>query len=153
MKFKAPWGEVYGGSAQFHDSRGRVVWMCRRGQKVRFYRSSGRQVGPEQSNVAPAIAWALKQGWRDSTVGVTDASYLDALGSESARRYAPVIRAQAAESGVPLPLGGDDLSVLLRQTIKGLHQEGKVDWNRTPDTRKQVFTEAWAAEMRRQGIM
>jgi hypothetical protein len=38
--------------------------MYRKGQRVRFYDERGRQVGPEQSNVAPAVAYAQSQGWR-----------------------------------------------------------------------------------------
>jgi hypothetical protein len=40
------------------------VWMWRKGQRVRWYDAEGNQVGPEQSNVAPAMAYALSRGWR-----------------------------------------------------------------------------------------
>ncbi len=150
--FTAPWGEIYGGQAQYRTRRGAIRWMCRKGQKVRFYSDDSSQVGPEQPNVAAAVAWALKQGWRDSTVGITDASYLNELGTESARRYAPVIKKQAEEAGIALPLSDENLSALLENTIKGLHQEQKLDWNSTSSTRQQVFIDAWVSEMNRQGI-
>jgi hypothetical protein len=84
--------------------------------------------------------------------GITGASYLNELGAESARTYAPVILKQASEAGINLPLPDEDVSVLLTNTIKGLHQEQKIDWNRTPTTWQQVFIDAWVAEMNRQGI-
>lgn len=43
---------------------GRRVQMYRKGQRVRFYDDQGRRVGPEQSNVAPAVAYAQYQHWR-----------------------------------------------------------------------------------------
>ncbi len=44
--------------------RGRVVWIYRKGQRVRFFDAAGRQVGPEQSNVAPGVSYAHYKGWR-----------------------------------------------------------------------------------------
>lgn len=41
------------------------VWMWRKGQKVRFFTAEGAQVGPEQSNVAPAVFAAHAAGWID----------------------------------------------------------------------------------------
>lgn len=150
--FKAPWGQVYGGASQYHTPRGAIRWMCRRGQRVRFYTSGGEQVGPEQTNVALAVAWAIKQGWRDSTVGVTDASYLRGLGTESAKTYAPVIRQQVSEAGINLPLPDEDVSILLENTIRGLHQQQKLDWNNTSTDHQGVFINAWVDEMNKQGI-
>ena len=85
-------------------------------------------------------------------MGVTQASYLEELGTGSARRYAPVILEQADREGIALPLTDDDLGILLENTIRGFHQEQKLDWNATSSTRKQVFIDAWVAEMNRQGI-
>ncbi len=62
-EFKAPWGEVYGGNEPFETDTGLLVWMCRKRQKVRFYTLDGRQIGPEQANVAPAIAYACAHHW------------------------------------------------------------------------------------------
>lgn len=39
--------------------------MWRKGQRVRFYTNSGEQIGPQQSNVGPAVAYALASGWSD----------------------------------------------------------------------------------------
>ena len=39
------------------------VWMFRKGQRVRFFDRHGDQVGPEQSNVAPAIAYSMRERW------------------------------------------------------------------------------------------
>jgi hypothetical protein len=37
--------------------------MHRKRQAVRFYDAKGEQVGPEQTNVAPAVASAIDAGW------------------------------------------------------------------------------------------
>lgn len=42
---------------------GTIVKAYRKGQKVRFYDADGNQHGPEQSNVAPAFAYAEANGW------------------------------------------------------------------------------------------
>ena len=64
----APWGTIYGLPYDMPD--GRRVWMCRgKGNRVRFYTADGEQVGPEQSNVAPAVAFALAYGWRQADYG------------------------------------------------------------------------------------
>lgn len=65
-RIEPSWGKPYGGSDPFVTPRGARRWMYRKGQRVRFYDVKGRQVGPEQSNVAPAIAFALHYGWFDS---------------------------------------------------------------------------------------
>lgn len=59
-----PWkgAKPYGHRA-WMTLRGRKVWLFRKGQKCRWYDASGRQVGPEQTNVAPAIAFALHHRW------------------------------------------------------------------------------------------
>lgn len=41
------------------------VWMWRKGQRVRFFTADGVQVGPEQSNVFPAVCAAHAAGWID----------------------------------------------------------------------------------------
>jgi predicted kinase len=62
------WGEIYaprpGGVPDYFTDNGIAVWMFRRGQRVRFFDSAGNQVGPEQGNVAPAMAYATHEGWR-----------------------------------------------------------------------------------------
>ncbi|KKM92024.1 hypothetical protein LCGC14_1222580 [marine sediment metagenome] len=57
----AKWGKPYG--MPFCTRHGRVRRMFRKGQRVRFYDGQGRQIGPEQRNVAPAVAYALSKGW------------------------------------------------------------------------------------------
>jgi len=57
------WGEVYAGPSPAYQTPEGLVWMFRAGQRVRFYDEAGQQVGPEQSNVAPAVAFALSQWW------------------------------------------------------------------------------------------
>jgi hypothetical protein len=58
------WGQIYGGGTpSYLTNDGTPVWMFRRGQRVRFYDGVGNQVGPEQGNVAPAIAYAHDQRW------------------------------------------------------------------------------------------
>lgn len=61
------WGEPYGPGPHYQTTDGRLVTMFRKGQKVRFYDQEGHQVGPEQSNVAPAIAYAQHNRWRSIT--------------------------------------------------------------------------------------
>lgn len=55
-----PWGKSWG---DWLTAEGVRVTMRRKGQKVRFFDAAGAQVGPEQSNVAPAIAAAYAAGW------------------------------------------------------------------------------------------
>lgn len=57
-------GKIYGAPRYpaYHSPRG-AVWMWRKGQKVRFYTSMGKQVGPEQRNVAHAVAYAQRKEW------------------------------------------------------------------------------------------
>ena len=56
------WGSVFGGDEPSYQTPDGPVWMFRRGQRVRFYDQDGGQVGPEQANVAPAVAYAQSQG-------------------------------------------------------------------------------------------
>ncbi|MHB8318119.1 MAG: toxin-antitoxin system YwqK family antitoxin [Acidimicrobiales bacterium] len=56
-------GSLYGGPMITPD--GKSVSMWRKGQKVRWYDTEGDQIGPEQKNVAPAVAYALAHGWFD----------------------------------------------------------------------------------------
>lgn len=53
-------GEVYGHAYPTPEG---PVWMFRKGQRVRFFNAAGEQVGPEQSNVAPAVVYAMSEGW------------------------------------------------------------------------------------------
>jgi hypothetical protein len=63
------WGRPYGCDpqpaylAQDDNFSWLPVWMYRRGQRVRFFDRSANQVGPEQRNVAPAVAYAHWCGW------------------------------------------------------------------------------------------
>lgn len=56
------WGSPYPQSVSYNTPDG-PVWMRRRGQRVRYYNAAGDQVGPEHSNVAPAVGYAQQQGW------------------------------------------------------------------------------------------
>lgn len=55
------WGEPYG--EPWTTDTGAVATMRRKGQRVRWYGADGEQIGPEQSNVGPACAYALAHGW------------------------------------------------------------------------------------------
>lgn len=57
------WGKPYGGAQNIRTDEGVLVTMYRNRCRVRFYDANGQQVGPEQSNVAPAIAAAMQAGW------------------------------------------------------------------------------------------
>lgn len=59
-------GEPYGGRP-YQTPDGDVVYMWRKGQRVRFYAADARQVGPEHRNVVPAVAWAHAHDWFDPT--------------------------------------------------------------------------------------
>ena len=61
----SPWGKPYGSDPSFKTPHG-LVWMHRKGQHVRFFDEHGEQVGPEQSNVGPAISYAYAQGWHST---------------------------------------------------------------------------------------
>jgi hypothetical protein len=59
------WGKPYGITPFVHEDTGHTVWMFRKGQKVRFFDARGHQFGPEQSNVAPAMAAMFQAGYYD----------------------------------------------------------------------------------------
>ena len=60
MVHEVKWGAYWGA----YLTPAGWVEMRRAGQKVRFLNGRSEQVGPEQSNVAPAVAYALSQGWK-----------------------------------------------------------------------------------------
>ncbi len=99
------------------------------------------------SKIKPVFDWNSNR-----YVDPTDASYLDHLGSTSATRYATVIKKQASEANIALPLPDEEVATLLTNTIKGLQEEQKIRWEKTPSHRQQVFIDAWVSEMNRQGI-
>jgi hypothetical protein len=82
-----------------------------------------------------------------------DATYLDRLGETAAKAYAPIVRAQAENMRISLPVDGANAALLLDNTIVSLNQQGKIDWDKTPSDRQQVFIEAWGAAMRHLGII
>ena len=58
-------GTPYGFSVAYVTAKGVPVYMWRKRQAVRFYDAAGKQHGPEQRNVGPAITYAMAQGWTD----------------------------------------------------------------------------------------
>jgi len=56
-------GENWG---RYVTDRGIKVTMLRRRQRVRFYTDKGRQIGPEQANVVPAIAYTMAHKWEEA---------------------------------------------------------------------------------------
>lgn len=48
-------GRMYGPGPHYRTPDGVLVWMWRKGQKVRYFTSSGQQVGPEHHNLCPAV--------------------------------------------------------------------------------------------------
>jgi len=64
-------GEFYGDktamNASFITPDG-PVWMWRRGCRVRYFNTEGVQVGPEHSNVYPAMLAAFAAGWQDPNI-------------------------------------------------------------------------------------
>jgi len=111
------WGERWG---TWEGPGGERVYMFRKGQKCRFYNGQGEQVGPEQSNVAPAHAWAMSNGYRF-------------LGGYEASRRAQAEQGTLPSMGVPLdgtevvyvgrPYGGTPGSPI-RPGVKGKVIEG-----------------------------
>ena len=59
------WGKPYG-IPMWRRSDGLKLYLRRHRIRCRFYDEHGVQYGPEQSNVAPAIAWAMHHGLTDS---------------------------------------------------------------------------------------
>ena len=67
---KPPWGRIYGSTdnPDFFTPDGPVN-MFRKGQRVRFYNDKGEQIGPEQANIAPAVAYGLTHpDWRAPSI-------------------------------------------------------------------------------------
>ena len=64
-----PFGRRYGGDVPYITGDGRRVWMHRKGQRVRWLDEASEQVGPEQANVAPALAYAAAHGWVEESAG------------------------------------------------------------------------------------
>lgn len=60
------WGQPYG-ETPWETPERVLVWMYRKGQRVRFLDAEGTQVGPEHANVAPALVWKAHAGWIDTT--------------------------------------------------------------------------------------
>jgi len=84
---------------------------------------------------------------------LTTATYLDGLGRESARKYAPTIRADALKYGAKLPLDALNTEALLQNTIEGLQRSRHLDWPRTSSDRQRVFINSWLTEMQHLGIV
>ena len=63
-------GKIYGSidTPAFITDAGVSVWMWRKGQRVRFLTADGEQVGPEHSNVFPAMLSAFAAGWQDTNL-------------------------------------------------------------------------------------
>jgi hypothetical protein len=57
-------GRTFG---SYRTQQGELVTMYRWRQHVRFYTDGGRQIGPEQSNVVPGVAYAMAQGWESAS--------------------------------------------------------------------------------------
>jgi hypothetical protein len=84
---------------------------------------------------------------------LTAATYLDSLGRESARKYAPTIREDALKYGAKFPLSATNTEVLLQNTIEGLQRSHLLDWPHTNFDRQQVFINSWLTEMQHLGIV
>lgn len=59
------WGEPYAKGTGYITDDGRYVEIHRgKHNRTRFYDTDGNQVGPEQLNVAPAVAYAISMNWK-----------------------------------------------------------------------------------------
>lgn len=56
------------GRPDYVTTDGTEVWIERKHQKTRFLDASGTQIGPVHRNLAPAVVWARRQGWRDPSL-------------------------------------------------------------------------------------
>ena len=56
--------QPYGNAEMIHGDTGETIRLVRRGQKCRWLAPDGRIVS-EQRNVAPAICWAIANGYFD----------------------------------------------------------------------------------------
>lgn len=88
---------------------------------------------------------------------ITNDTYLDKLGERSALQYADIILTQIEEARqrgqtVVTPLTSTDLRVLFDETVAKLDSFGELRWERTPSTRRQVFTDAWYRGMQSKGL-
>jgi hypothetical protein len=82
------WGKPYG--LPYRRPDGSIVWMYRGKQnRVRFYDKDGKQVGPEQKNVAPAVAAAITQGWVQLDQLLANPEWVDRLPGGLADKYTP----------------------------------------------------------------
>jgi hypothetical protein len=79
------WGRQYGEGPHYVTPEGTLVWMHRRGQRVRFFNAEGAQVGPEHRNVAPALVWKAVAGWIDPRDPMTSAVLNAGIRAEVAR--------------------------------------------------------------------
>ncbi len=77
---------------------------------------------------------------------------VERLAARSASQLASVVRAAASLGKASLPLPDVDVKYLLEETIEELRRRGKVPWYGTSADRHQLFVEAWAREMTRQGV-
>ena len=77
---------------------------------------------------------------------------VEQLAVESARDLASVVQAAASIGKATLPLPDADVKYLLDETINELHRRGKIPWYGISADRHQLFVEAWAREMTRQGV-
>jgi hypothetical protein len=85
---------------------------------------------------------------------LTNATYLDRLGTSSAAQYAPIVLQQAPSLGASLPLDAANADQLLRNTIAGLEKAGHLPkWDAIPFIRQEVFMNAWYTEMAKHGIL
>lgn len=52
------------GRIPYHRGSEAPIFLWRSGQRCQWRTEAGADIGPEQSNVAPAVAWALANGYR-----------------------------------------------------------------------------------------
>jgi hypothetical protein len=77
---------------------------------------------------------------------------VEALARGCAREIAQKIRQEAEQRPIALPLDDSDVNHLLDVTIEQLRIAGKIPWFGISHDRHQVFVEAWARELTREGI-
>jgi hypothetical protein len=81
-----------------------------------------------------------------------DSTYMDSLGTLSAKDSADTIRKRAAEQGITLPMNDKQLDQVLAWTINELVRLRKMSWRRATVEARAAFLIAWSTEMDHQGI-
>jgi hypothetical protein len=80
------------------------------------------------------------------------ATSVEKLAVRCVREYEPIIRKDATEHNISLPLADFDVNALFDNTINSLLVQGLLPWWGIRYDFRQLFTETWIDEMNRRGL-